>query len=242
MDARSEPAKAVVPEPRQRWRLVVARAADAPRLGQRETMDAWEAAVGASGLPVVRVAANGSGAVGSTRPRLAFGAPLAVGMPADGELIDLVLTERLPRWRVREALEPVLPDGWSLARLEDVWLAGPALGGIVAAADYRIVLGEGVDAGAVAAACRAMLAAATLPRERDKGGATVAYDLRPLLVDVAVVDAGPPPVVRARTRFHATLGTGRPDEVVAAIGDRLGGPVAATAIIRERLVLADELV
>lgn len=241
MDARSEPAKAVVPEPRQRWRLVVARAVDAPRLGQRETMDTWEAAVDASGLPVVRVAANASGGPGSTRPRLAFGAPLAVGMPTEGDLIDLVLTERLPRWRVREALEPVLPEGWSLVDLEDVWLSGPALGGIVAAADYRVVLEGDADAVAVADACGALLDTETLPRQREKGGGLVAYDLRPLLVDCGVIDAEPPIVVRLRTRFHATLGTGRPDEVVAALGDALGRAMTASAIVRERLVLTGEL-
>ena len=38
-----------------------------------------------------------------SRPRISFGAPLPVGMAADGELIDVVLVERWPAWRVREA-------------------------------------------------------------------------------------------------------------------------------------------
>jgi radical SAM-linked protein len=240
VDARPEPAKAVVPEPRQRWRLVVARAADASRLGQRETIDAWESAVEASGLPMAR--GSGSSVSGPpARPRVAFGAPLAVGMAAEAERIDLFLTERLTRWSVREALDPVLPDGWSLVELEDVWLGGPALGGIVAAADYRVTLERDVDAAALVDACRTLLDARTLPRQREKGGGLVTYDLRPLLVDLAVVDAGPPAVVRMRTRFHPTLGTGRPDEVVAALGDALGRQLTASAIVRERLILADEL-
>jgi radical SAM-linked protein len=240
VDARSEPSKAVAPEPRQRWRLVVARAADAPRLGQRETIDAWESAVDASGLPVAR-ASGSSGSASPARPRVAFAAPLAVGVAAEAERIDLFLTERLPRWRAREALEPVLPDGWSLVGLEDVWLGGPALGGIVAAADYRVTLEGAVDAAALADACRALLGARTLPRHREKGGGLVAYDLRPLLVDLALIDAGPPVVVRMRTRFHPTLGTGRPDEVIAALGSALGRPVAPSAIVRERLVIAGEI-
>ena len=243
--------KIAAPEPRQRWRLVVARAADAPRLAQRETTDAWEAALSSSGLPVALTAAT------PPRPRLAFGAPLAVGIAAERELMDLVLTDRLPRWQVREALVPVMPAGWSLADLEDVWLGGPALGGIVVAADYRITLeiGQGngsaapgsamaigsAGAGAIADACRTLLAERTLPRQREKGGGTVTYDLRPLLADLSVVTDGPPVVIRARTRFHATLGTGRPDEVVAALGALLGRPLAATSIARERLLLADEL-
>ena len=36
--------------------------------------------------------------------RVSFGAPLPLGIAAEAELIDLVLVERLPAWRVREAL------------------------------------------------------------------------------------------------------------------------------------------
>ena len=163
-------------------------------------------------------------------------------MTADGELIDLLLAERWPRWRVREALEHHVPAGWRLIDLADVWLGGPALAGLVAAADYRITLdGVGVTDAEVADAARALVDANALPRRREKGGGTVEYDLRPLLIAIAVADAGPPVVVRARTRFHPSLGTGRPEEVVAALGDQLGRPVAITEIVRERLLLADEL-
>jgi hypothetical protein len=129
--------------------------------------------------------------------------------------------------------------------LADVWLGGPALAGAVAAADYRITLeaGEGVTGSAVAAAARATLDATSLPRRREKGGGSVDYDLRPLLVAVAVDgdrDTSPV-VVHARTRFHPSLGTGRPEEVVAALADALGIPLTATTTVRERLVLADEL-
>jgi hypothetical protein len=61
-----------------------------------------------------------------------------------------------------------------------------------------------------------------------------------LLVDVAVVDDGQPAVLRARTRFHPVLGTGRPEEVVAALGDAIGKTLVVTSLVRERLILPDE--
>ena len=224
-------------EPRQRWRLVVGRGPEAPPLAQRDVADAWSAAVGASGLPVV------PGPGDPPRPRLAFGAPLPIGMTAEAELIDVLLTERWPRWRVREALEPHVPTGWRLTDLSDVWLGGPALAGAVAAADYRITLevGEGVTGSGVSAAALAILDATSLPRRREKGGGSVDYDLRPLLISIEVADASPPVTIRARTRFHPSLGTGRPEEVVGALADAIGRPVTASTIVRERLVLADEL-
>ena len=232
-----DPSPPIRPEPRQRWRLVLARDADAPAQTQRELGAAWEAAMVAAALPLAWT----EGAV--PRPRVSFGAPLSVGMAAEAELIDIVLTERWPMWRVREAIDPQVPAGWRLIRLEDVWLAGPPLAGRVAAADYRIRLvpDAAVAVDTIRAACAAVLAATRLPRERVKGGGTVTYDLRPLLADVRVLEAGPPLVLEARTRIHPELGTGRPEEVVAAIAERAGAPLEIDAIVRERLLLADEL-
>lgn len=221
------------PEPRARWRLVVGRSAAASAGTGRDAEVAWSEALARSGLPAVL--SDGGG------PRVVFGAPLTAGMPAEGELLDIVLTERVPRWRVREAIEREVPDGWTLRDLVDVWLGAPSLTAAVAAADYVIVLDGVDDLGELAAGIGAILAASTLPRQRVKGSGTVGYDLRPLIVDLALVPASSTPTIRARTRIHPTLGNGRPEEVVAAIADQLGRPVSIRDIVRERLVLADEL-
>ena len=221
-------------EPRQRWRLVVARSAGAPELAQREVAEGWVAAIEAAGLPVAWTEGARS------RPRIAFGAPLPVGMAADAELIDVVLTERWPVWRLREALTDRLPVGWSLVDLQDVWLAGPPLAGRVAAADYRVTLAGAVPVDRLRACAAELLAAPSLPRSRARGDDSVVYDLRPLLIDIAIED-GPPVMLRCRTRFHPELGTGRPEEVVAALGDRVGEVLQASSIVRDRLVLVEDL-
>ena len=48
-------------------------------------------------------------------------------------------------------------------------------------------------------------------------------------------------VVRLRTRIHPELGSGRPDEVIAALADDLGLPLEPLETIREGLVLGDDL-
>lgn len=241
MDARSEtapgpPAEATADEapapPRQRWRLVLARSAGAPELAGRESADVWEAALEASALPLFRP-------VGRLRPRIAFGAPIPATLEVERELADILLTEFVPTWRVRECLADHLPEGWQLVDLHDVWLGSPALAGQVAAADYRIGVTD-ADGPALAVAAAGLLTATELPRERQKGGSTVRYDLRPLLADVRVVEPGPSVMLRARTRFHPVLGTGRPEEVVAALGDAVGTTLVVTSLVRERLILADE--
>lgn len=237
MDLRSAPAEEPIGEPlappRQRWRLVLARSADAPRLTGRELADAWDQAIEATGLPLHRPA-------GRSRARVALAAPLPVGMAAERELADIVLSEFLPAWRVRDALTERLPAAWRLIDLHDVWLGSPALAGQVSGAVYRVVVDGSADPDAVAGAASALMAADRLPRNRLKGGSSVAYDLRPLLADVEVLDPGPPVVLRIRTRIHPELGTGRPEEVLTAIAEQLERPLAPRSIVRERLILADE--
>ncbi len=237
MEADPAPAPEPLPEvatiPRQRWRLVLSRVAGSTGLVGRDLSEAWDSALDETGLPIHRPA-------GKTRSRIAFGAPALATIALERELADITLAAFCPAWTVRQELVGHLPAGWTLIDLHDVWLGAPALAGQVAAADYRIGLGP-VDAGAVARAAVTVLRSPSLPRQRTKGGATVAYDLRPLLLDVTVADSGPPVVIRARTRFDPVLGTGRPEEVVAALGDALGQPLEAGIVVREGLILADEL-
>lgn len=222
-----------VAPPLQRWRLVLARSASAPRLAGREIADAWEAALEATGLPVHRP-------VGKARGRVAFAAPLQLGIAAERELAEVFLAERVPLWRVREAIAANLPDGWTLIDVFDAWVGGPALAGRVVGADYRVELASGIDIATLAAAARDLLAARELPRVRQKGDATVAYDLRPLLADISVNASGDRPIVCLRVRIHPELGSGRPEEVVAALGDRLERSLDIGAIVRERVILSGD--
>lgn len=220
-----------VEPPRQRWRLVLARAPDAPSIAGRELADVWEAALEESGLPIHRPP-------GRPRGRVAFAAPLPLGVAAEGELAEVFLSERVPLWRVRTALTERLPAGWRLIDLFDVWVGGPPLAGRIVAADYRIEIASSGDPGNIDAAARSLLEARALPRERQKGQGTVSYDLRRLLIDVRRVPDGSS--IRVRTRIDPALGTGRPEEVIAALGERLGAPLDVRAVVRERLVLVDD--
>jgi hypothetical protein len=237
VDPHSGPAGELVGEPplppRQRWRLVLARSPDAPELTGRELAEAWDKALEASGLPVHRAA-------GQARARVVWGAPLPSRMAAEREPAEILLTEAVPLWRVREALTAHMPDGWNLVDLHDVWLGAPALAGRVSGAVYRVTLDGGPGADAIQAAASGLLEARQLIRTRVKGGASVAYDLRPLLADIGVVGAGPAIVLRVETRVLPERGSGRPEEVVAALAERLGHSLDTACIVRERLIITDE--
>jgi len=195
----------------------------------------WPAIFAASGLPLA--------GEGVARGRAVVAAPLPLGIAGRREIVDLLLTERLPVEAVRGALALALPAGWSLVDLHDVWVGAPSASAALVAADYRVVV-AGAPRWAVDVAARAILGAAALPRERRREKQTTGYDLRPLILalDVGVADAaGVALTMRLR---HAPDAVGRPEEVVAALGEPpappLAAPLVVRSIVRERLVLADD--
>lgn len=180
---------------------------------------------------------------GAGRARIAFGAPLPAAIRGNAELADVFLLEPRLVWQVREALETRLPVAHRWVAVENVWLGAPPLAGRVAAADWRAELGSRPDAAdleRLRSAALALLAARELPRVRAKGGEEKRYDLRPLLADVSVEADGRVAAIRFRTRILPELGSGRPDEVLAALADRAGVVVDAQTITRTRLLLVDD--
>lgn len=247
VSTRSEPGTEV----RQRWRVVVRRGEAARDLTHRDVEAAWQEGLAGAGVPVALTAGA------RPRPRLVFGAPVPVGTTAEHEPLDLLLSERLTIADLRPRLLAALPIGHELVDLHDVWLGSPSVAAQVVGADYRcdVEANERELADAVAA----LLAAAALPRPVRKGGTSKAYDLRPLIASltvelprergpaagtgsetVAPIAAASGSVLRMRLRLQSEAGSGRPDEVLAEIGERLGRDLAVRSLIRERLVLAGE--
>jgi Uncharacterized protein conserved in bacteria (DUF2344) len=240
---RSDPAPEPAPpvaaprEPVQRWRLVLGRAALGQDEPQRAQLAAWEDALRACGLPLAGLDAD------PPRPRVAIAAPLASSVEGEAELVDIWLVERWPGWRVREAVRACLPDGFGLRDVHDVWLGEASLPGQVVASVYRAELdASDLDEQRLRDAVAAILLASALPRARRKGDRAVGYDLRPFLDDVQVGDpdaAGRIPL-RMVLMHDPEKGIGRPEELLAEIGDRMGVPLFPVVLVRERLELASE--
>ena len=236
MNRAPEPARSS--EPRQRWRITFARDPVARDAVGRAAHDAWQEALVASGLTVVR---QGEA---DHRLRIAFAAPLPAAARGEREWADVWLRDRIAAWELRASLRDRLPPAHEWVDAEDVWLGAPALAAQVAAADWRLDLDAATTVAieALEAAAAELVAARTIPRIRVKGASEKAYDLRPLLANVRIDGTDGRIAIRARTRFNAELGAGRPDEVVAALADACGAPLAIAATTRTRLLLADDLV
>ncbi len=211
-------------ESKQRWRLAFARDEEARYLSHLDAAHLWERSLRRGRVPV----AMSEGF--SPRPRLIFGAPLPLGMLAEHDLADLFVSERLTRRDMRLRLEAGMPRGYRLIDLRDEWVGAPALATELAAADYRLTL-LGAEAGRLRTASLELLGADALPRERRREKKVTAYDLRPLLLALEVreadqadeaVEGSERAGIWMRLRHSQDRGSGRPEEVVAALGDRLG--------------------
>ena len=219
----------------QRWRLILARTVDAPDLGSRDLLAAWAAALEEAGLRDPAAAES---------VRLVPGAPISTGLTGDAELADLYLPERRTAADVRARMEAHLPAGYRRVDLHDGWPGEAPLPGLVVAGDYRVEVGVAAtaatepvvapDRAALREAVAAFLAAGRIERTRSRPERVGAANLRPLVADIRVVSDGE---LWMRLRFDPAQGTGRPDEVVTALGVLAGQAWVAVRRHRERLWL-----
>jgi hypothetical protein len=197
----------------------------------RDELEAWTEALAATQLPLVT-------AGDPPRARIALGPPLPGGATANDEPLDLTLTRSRTIGDVRAAVEQVVPEGHELRALHDVWVGAPALAAAGRAADYRIRLdaASSVDHDRMVDAARDLLALPRIERPRRRGPEGGTYDLRPLLEDIVVE----PDAILVRARVDQERGVGRPEEVVAALGERLDRQVSISGIARFRVWLVDD--
>lgn len=217
------------PQARQRWRVVFRRdQAAAATIGGRDLQAAIEANLADAAAPTVG------------RTQLAAG--LTLGLAAERELIDVTLSERWSITQARATFGAALPPGHELVDCHDVWIGEPALAAQARGAEYRIELAGAAAPPTIRRAAADLLAADHLPRVRAKGDRMVEYDLRALLEAIDVDGDGPPVVLQVRVRIDPERGTGRPEEVVAALGERCAGLVLEiSSIIRTRILLVGEM-
>jgi hypothetical protein len=157
-------------------------------------------------------------------------------MLAEHELADLYLAEKLTISELRRRLEMGMPSGYRVVDMHDVWLGAPALATELVAADYRMTV-LGSEVGPLAAAAAELLAADKLPRQKRREDRPVTYDLRPLLLDLVVRESAdvvgrlagggetqaPAAGLWMRLRNAQDEGSGRAEEVVAALAAQAGG-------------------
>lgn len=164
------------------------------------------------------------------RPRLSLGAALPLGLTSDCELADLWLEEDRDHGGILEDLRLASPPGLEFLDLTVVPDDEPSLQQQIVAAEYLAEIEPGLDLTEAKDRVGSLLKLRTVLRER-RGKP---YDLRPLVEALEIVSSVSTRTV-LRMRLTAREGaTGRPDEVLLALG--LDPPDAR--LHRSRLILS----
>jgi len=209
----------------QRLRVRFARGAEAAQIGHLDLARYWERAFCEAGMFVSQSQGN------RRQARITIAAGLPVGVTSEGELLDVILSQRAEPSSVAERVQPHLPPGLTVRDVREVGLGLPSLPSAVRWADYDVDVASSSE---LAAAVDSFLAAETLPWTDTRGEKTRQYDLRALVRDVRVAPRGDCGArLTMRLRCDAS-GAGRPDQVVKVLG-----LPEASRIHRTRLVLAE---
>lgn len=193
----------------QRLRVTFARGDLLRYITHLDLMRSWERAIKRAGLPIAY-------SEGFTRhPQLALAAPLPVGATAEGELMDVFLEQRLDPAEFAARLAAQTPPGLTIASVEEAPLNAPSLQSLVREWVWRARFPPDTDAAELARRVQEFLARETLPWEQKREKEIKRYDLRALVLDLAVEDGPDGPAFVGR--FKAEAG-GRPEQLAAALG------------------------
>ncbi|HFQ92508.1 MAG TPA: DUF2344 domain-containing protein [Anaerolineae bacterium] len=214
----------------QRLRLTFSKGGAARYISHLDLARALERALNRAQIPVAYTQGF------NRRPRMQMAAALPLGYTSEYELADILLRERLEPEEMRQRLMARMAPGIDVYRVADVPTTGASLQALTLESSYLATPLDPVDTAVLQQRITEIMAAESLIRERTRKGKTKAYDLRPLIYELRLEDE--PRMARisqdlirdnprnprpAAPQIFMRLSlqpskTGRPDEVVKALG------------------------
>jgi radical SAM-linked protein len=159
-------------------------------------------------------------------------AALPLGFTSECEIADIWLMEAMEPAVAQEQMMIRMAPGIQVLEVQEIPLSDPATQTLTAEAHYQALILDPIEMDELRASIAAFMTADTFPTER-RGKR---YDLRPLVINLGLSETEDG-VPRIDMRLYLMPGkTGRPDEVVEALGL---DPLAAR-IHRKAIILADE--
>lgn len=202
---------------RQRLRILYEKGEAIKFISHQDEFRLWERTLRRADLPLLYKQGF------NPMPHIQFASPLGVGITGVRELVDITLGDRLPIDEVRRRLTTKLPPGVFVNDIEELPLKADALMISMMGADYTILIyaEEGdIDPALLRGKIADFLATKDIWRERQRKGKYYTYNLRALVFELEYRGYD-------REREEHTIflrvqqragATGRPDEVVIALG------------------------
>jgi radical SAM-linked protein len=195
-------------------RLHIRFAAEGPLkyVSHLDLMRVWERVCKRAGLPL----ATSHGF--SPRPKIALAAPLAVGVTSEAELLDILLTARVDLADTHRNLTAELTPGLRIIELSEGPLKQSSLQSMLRAATYEVEARESWSAAEWRHAIDDLLSRDEIPWSHQRGKETKSYDLRPLILEIELVEVAEEAARLSMRLRNDERGAGRPEQVMLALG------------------------
>jgi len=193
--------------PVQRLRLTFAKRGALKFIGHLDLAKTWERILRRAQLALAYTQGF------NAHPRLQLASPLPLGITSECELLDIWLERAESLEGLAERLMAVSPPDLPILKIEEVPLRAPALQTVVESAVFRITPRADSAPEAVAGMAERVAALLAQPQilrtRREK-----AYDLKPLIRALQIGADG----ALYADLYSTSSGTGRPDELLEALG------------------------
>jgi len=192
----------------QRLRITFAKGEEIEYISHLDLMRLWERVLRRAGVPLAY--SHGF----NPRPKITVAAALPVGFTSQGEVMDIVLERHISPYNFAKGLASHLPPGLEMLSVEEVYPKLPSLQSQVCSAEYRVTVSWDGAQEELDEKLRQLLSAKQVLRQRRGKD----YDLRPLIEDLWIEGKEANGWVLGMRLQVGEQGTGRPDEVLEALG------------------------
>ncbi len=223
------------PAARQRVRLTYEKGEAVKFISHHDEFRLWERVLRRANLPILYKKGF------NPQPHMQIAAPLGVGITGVREFLDITFSPPLPLDELQQRIRTKLPPGVYLHAVEEVPLKTASLQNLLIGADYTILIyaepGE-IEPTLIDNQITDFWAQKEIWRERERKGQKYTYNLRPLVFELRYLGYDQAAeehriFLRVQQRPGAT---GRPDEVV----DALGFDDFARTLRRGRIYFSDQ--
>jgi radical SAM-linked protein len=213
----------------QRLRIKFSRGPQIKFISHLDITRLWQRAFNRAGIEIAY-------STGFTpHPRLSLAAPLPLGVTSEAELMDVFIVKGVAPHFFVSAVNQQLPPGMSVDKVYPIAFDLPSLQSQISRADYKVEVETEKGSADIAEKVNALMAKEHLPWQHQRDTGPHQYDLRALIVSVCVTEWLPPVGILEMKLRCDSNGSGRPEQVAAA----LGFSQRPVSIHRTQLVLRD---
>ena len=198
----------------QRLRIKFNRGTEIKFISHLDIVRLWQRAFNRAGIEIAYSAGF------SPHPRISLAAPLALGVTSEAELMDIVCIKGVAPHFFVSAVNQQLPAGLAVDKVSPIAIDLPSLQSQISRAEYKVEVAAESGPPDVCKAIDDLLKLETLPWQHQRDTGMRQYDQRALIESISIIEWKPPVGILGMKLRCDSNGSGRPEQVTAALGFR----------------------